>query len=801
MIIVKNRELLIPNNERHIGTTYDTDTENRVFQVPRFSQRGVDLAALTFRLDIQYANEAFDTVLLDKEVGEAFIILIWRITSSTLQVPGTLYIGLRAIDDEATVKWSSFSAAMYVERHLNTPGNYGGSLTEIEQMEQDHVYMKGVVDELKSNLDYAHDAEAWAKGTRSGSAVPSTDPTYHKNSKYYSDQASTKATAAANSATAAANSATQAAETVADTNTRFNNAVAAVTSETEVIDARVGADGTQYTVLKNRLDAEHNQLKNHLEALEADVFDNDTVQPMALSSGTTMEGYYLRDAASTDAYLEFRTSTTQNVVYFKPADRTGILKVKSNISNVVSVAVAELENPVIDPTGGTFRVNIENGYTYTILTSTDWIELTIQKGKSVIITYATTSVSGLKIEGNFINQNILLSENVKAQIDVDAENDEILTNYTRNYYYYTDLENGNISNTGADANQQNNKTLRTIGRIPIRRKGANIYVKRDLTAIPSLSAFTFWFFDADGNGIPNEKNTSVYYNSDITESIAPPKNAVSFRYRISTTGTDNPDIDPSIAPQYINVWQPSAIGENLDENSVNWCAMGDSITYGYYSFMSGSSAQNTQHRSYGWAQIVAEMKNWNATNLGVGGTGYVRGSFTATGQKSAPRIAHDTDFSGYDLVTLAYGVNDWKGNRSLGSMADSPLTDAEIEAAESGAEIGNIYRNMKYVIEKIMSSNPNCKIVVITPINCGTYGDISTNWGIGYDLEYSGSLEDVFNAEKEICEYYGISYIDMTHSSVVNRLNMMTACLDGVHPTITTHRAMAHEIAARIGYR
>ena len=266
MIIVKNRELLIPNNERYIGTTYDNETENRVFQVPRFSQRGVDLAALTFRLDIQYANEAFDTVLLDKEVGEAFIILIWRITSSTLQVPGTMYIGLRAIDDEATVKWSSFSAAMYAERHLNTPGNYGGSLTEIEQIEQDHVYMKSVVDELKSNLDYAHDAEAWAQGTRSGEAVPSTDKTYHKNSKYYSEQASAKATQAANSATAAANSATQAAATVADTNTRFNNAVAAVTSETEVIDARVGADGTQYTVLKDRLDAEHTDVKSAIDA-------------------------------------------------------------------------------------------------------------------------------------------------------------------------------------------------------------------------------------------------------------------------------------------------------------------------------------------------------------------------------------------------------------------------------------------------------------------------------------------------------------------------------------------------------
>lgn len=275
MIIVKNRELLIPNNERYIGTTYDTETENRIFQVPRYSQRGVDLAALTFRLDIQYANESYDTIVLDKEVGEAFIILIWRITSSTLQVPGTMYIGIRAIDNEAAVKWSSFSAAMYVERHLNTPGNYGGGLTEIEQMEQDHQYMKGVVNELKANLDYAHDAEAWAQGTRSGTAVPSTDKTYQKNSKYYSEQANVSKNAAASSATAAAGSATQAAATVADTNTRFNNAVAAVTSDTEVIDARVGADGTQYTVLKNRLDAEHSSVKNAIQAQTKLTLTND----------------------------------------------------------------------------------------------------------------------------------------------------------------------------------------------------------------------------------------------------------------------------------------------------------------------------------------------------------------------------------------------------------------------------------------------------------------------------------------------------------------------------------------------
>ena len=35
---------------------------------------------------------------------------------------------------------------------------------------------------------YVEDSEAWAKGTRNGIAVPSTDPTYHNNSKYYANR-------------------------------------------------------------------------------------------------------------------------------------------------------------------------------------------------------------------------------------------------------------------------------------------------------------------------------------------------------------------------------------------------------------------------------------------------------------------------------------------------------------------------------------------------------------------------------------------------------------------------------------
>lgn len=53
--------------------------------------------------------------------------------------------------------------------------------------------------------DSAEDSEAWAVGKRIGEDVPSTDPAYQNNSKYYAGQASTSATAANSSKTDAKN--------------------------------------------------------------------------------------------------------------------------------------------------------------------------------------------------------------------------------------------------------------------------------------------------------------------------------------------------------------------------------------------------------------------------------------------------------------------------------------------------------------------------------------------------------------------------------------------------------------------
>lgn len=146
MIVLKNREMLIPNRERYIGTPHDNNSEIRTFLIERAGVNGVDLEALSFRLDLEYENGGKDTALLEKEVQDEYIVLTWTVLNGTLQVPGTIFINIRGTDIAGNIKWASFKAAVYAEPIINTPGSYTGKLTELEQLESR-------IDEKAAELD------------------------------------------------------------------------------------------------------------------------------------------------------------------------------------------------------------------------------------------------------------------------------------------------------------------------------------------------------------------------------------------------------------------------------------------------------------------------------------------------------------------------------------------------------------------------------------------------------------------------------------------------------------------------
>ena len=67
-------------------------------------------------------------------------------------------------------------------------------ITSVKSDLDDAIDRVGVLEEAKdTTLEAASNAEAWAVGNRGGSAVPSTDPAYHNNAKYYAEQAAESA--------------------------------------------------------------------------------------------------------------------------------------------------------------------------------------------------------------------------------------------------------------------------------------------------------------------------------------------------------------------------------------------------------------------------------------------------------------------------------------------------------------------------------------------------------------------------------------------------------------------------------
>ena len=226
-------------------------------------------------------------------------------------------------------------------------------------------------------------------------------------------------------------------------------------------------------------------------------------------------------------------------------------------------------------------------------------------------------------------------------------------------------------------------------------------------------------------------------------------------------------------------------GSNGYEKPV-WYALGDSITQGFYSYMNGDTPAISTTTNC-WAKIVADKAGFSLTNYGVGGSGFVHNA--TVGDRLNARDHIDTiDFSGADMVTIAYGINDWKGSNTFGSFNDDITTG------------GTVYSNMRYVIEKILTDNPECKVFIITPINASKYGNQSGNWSLSHTIN-GKTLEDMFQLEKTVADYYGIELIDMTHQSTFNRLNCPVLMVDGVHPTLKGHQLMGAELAQKINFK
>ena len=154
MISIIGKQMIFPNEEQTF-VLGDSRSTGRVFILDRYSPDRIDLAGLTFRLDIRYKSGAKNTALLLKSIQEEKITLSWDIVATDFEEAGTVFIGMRGFDEMGEVRWHTAVSPVFVTDSINTPGGYTGDLSELEQME---VRISAVLDSERKREEEAQSA-------------------------------------------------------------------------------------------------------------------------------------------------------------------------------------------------------------------------------------------------------------------------------------------------------------------------------------------------------------------------------------------------------------------------------------------------------------------------------------------------------------------------------------------------------------------------------------------------------------------------------------------------------------------
>lgn len=145
-----------------------------------------------------------------------------------------------------------------------------------------------------------------------------------------------------------------------------------------------------------------------------------------------------------------------------------------------------------------------------------------------------------------------------------------------------------------------------------------------------------------------------------------------------------------------------------------------------------------------------------------------------------------TDFTKVDIITIAYGTNDWNFGLALDNSSDKKDIDTYCGA-------------LRYSIEKILSRYRHIKIFLCTPIirffldsNNDVIDDSDTHLNTN-----NLKLTDFVAAMKDIAKEYHLPCTDNYYSLGINQQNRLYyfPATDGTHPIYTGCHLIAENMA------
>ena len=148
------------------------------------------------------------------------------------------------------------------------------------------------------------------------------------------------------------------------------------------------------------------------------------------------------------------------------------------------------------------------------------------------------------------------------------------------------------------------------------------------------------------------------------------------------------------------------------------------------------------------------------------------------------------DFNNVDIITIAFGTNDWQGGNALDN-ADTPKDTACIAGA------------LRYSIETILTAYPHIKIFVCCPIYRFWNNADGT---LNYDSDTQSSavngvlLTDIVEKEKDVANEYHLPFIDNYYELGINKFNRVIyfPTTDGTHPNADGRKLIARHISAKL---
>lgn len=223
------------------------------------------------------------------------------------------------------------------------------------------------------------------------------------------------------------------------------------------------------------------------------------------------------------------------------------------------------------------------------------------------------------------------------------------------------------------------------------------------------------------------------------------------------------------------VWRAwNAAGTNVENKT--WYALGDSITLGVYS----SDPDTTGVTAQNYVTLYAKANNLNVVNYGERGMGYV--AIGTSGVDLSSKIAGMSE-DAPDVVSVALGVNDYNTSGiSIGSADDAVGADT-------------IIGKVKYCIETLLTKYPTAALYIFSPFMSNRNGgDASTLFDV--NKPHGGkTLGEVSEAIKSVCEIYNTTFVDVLLSSPYSTPNISSIIPDGVHPSVSGHKAIASNLA------